>query len=353
MTTTLAPATVHISDHLRDLLLQLPSETLAHLAHLAREREAREAAGTAGCWQQEVDRIAEQARAVRVARRDGARGRLLAGSGHPGSRGTDASSRDSHCGGGRRSSPRTDGGGVVSAEPTPLRGLAGIPDVAGDHLNAKRFLDTYGGKVRRSPELGRWYVFNGAWWDEDRLDRVPDMAADCIDQLREWVAQADSADEFKRRTHHYTASAKAGRRDALLSIAGTDPDVVVAVEQLDAHPMLLACRNGTVDLTTGDLRPAQPDDLLTRGVDVDYEPDADTSEWEKFIETTFAGESDLISFVQRLLGYCTDRNRPRARSTGAPRCRGERQVHADRHRARPHGRPRHDGTRRPGDPPRP
>ena len=130
---------------------------------------------------------------------------------------------------------------------TPLRGLAGIPDVAGDHLNAQRFLITYGNKVRRSPELGRWYIWNGAWWDEDRLDRVPDMAADAIDQLREWVAEADNADEFKRRTHHYTASAKAGRRDALLSIAGTDPDVVVAVDQLDAHPMLLACRNGTVD----------------------------------------------------------------------------------------------------------
>ncbi len=130
------------------------------------------------------------------------------------------------------------------------------------------------------------------------------MAADTIDHLREWVAESDGADEFKRRSAHYTASAKAGRRDALLSIAGTDPDVVVAVEQLDAHPMLLSCQNGTVDLRTGQLQPARRKDLLTRGVNVDYTSDTDPAEFEKFIKTIFNNDIELVSFVQRLLGYC-------------------------------------------------
>ena len=117
----------------------------------------------------------------------------------------------------------------MSADPVPLRGLAGVPDVAGDHLNAQRFLATYGADVRRSPELGRWYLWNGSWSVEDRLERVLDMAADCIDQLREWVTEANGPDELGSRSAHYSASAKAGRRDALLSIVGTDPDVVVAV----------------------------------------------------------------------------------------------------------------------------
>ena len=193
---------------------------------------------------------------------------------------------------------------MTEAAVTPMRGLARVPDIAGDHLNARRFLEAHGSRVRRSPELARWYVWNGAWWDEDRLDRVPEMAAGTIDHLREWVAEADSPDEFKRRGAHYTASAKAGRRDALLSIAGTDSDVVVAVERLDSHPMLLACLNGTVDLRTGDLRPARPDDLLTRGVAINYDPHAISAEWGAFVDSTFGGDDDLIGFVQRLLGYC-------------------------------------------------
>jgi putative DNA primase/helicase len=185
-----------------------------------------------------------------------------------------------------------------------LRDLAGAPDVAGDHLNAQRFLTEYGDIVRRAPELGRWYIFNGAWWEEDRLDRVLDMAADTIDRLRLWVAEATGPDEFKRRGRHYEGSAKAGRRDALLAIAGTDRGVVVGVDQLDAHPHLLACRNGTVDLFTGELKAADPADLLTRGVDIDYHPEATSERFTQFIETTFGADRDLIAFVQRLLGYC-------------------------------------------------
>ncbi len=192
----------------------------------------------------------------------------------------------------------------MTVEPAPLHGLAGVPAVAGDHLNAQRFLAEHGTRLRRSPELGRWYVWNGAWWDEDRLDRVPEMAAATIDNLRAWVSEAEGPDEFKRRSAHYNASAKAGRREAVRAIAGTDPDIVVAVDQLDSHPFLLACRNGTVDLTTGELCLAQPEDLLTRGIDVDFDPDAQPDRWGTFLDAIFGGDTDLIAYVQRLLGYC-------------------------------------------------
>jgi putative DNA primase/helicase len=181
---------------------------------------------------------------------------------------------------------------------------AGVPAMAGDHLNAQRFADEHGPDLRRSPELGRWYTWNGGWWDEDRLDRVPELAGRTIDALRAWVAEATSPEDFKRRSMHYTASAKAGRRDALLAVAGTDPGIVVSVEQLDAHPLLLACPNGTVDLTSGQLRPACRDDLLTRGITVDYDRDAFSERWVAFLDDIFGSDMELICYVQRLLGYC-------------------------------------------------
>jgi len=192
----------------------------------------------------------------------------------------------------------------VSADPIPLPNRAGVPLVAGDALNAQRFLTEHGHRLRRSPELNRWFIWNGAQWDEDRLDRVSAMASETIDALRQWVSEAESPDEYKRRSTHYMASAKAGRRDSLLSIAGTDPEIVVDVRQLDSHPMLLACRNGTVDLRTGELRPADPADLLTRGVDIDHVPGARSDRWNDFLERIFGGQADLIEYVQRLLGYC-------------------------------------------------
>ena len=195
-------------------------------------------------------------------------------------------------------------GETVTVDPVPMRGLAGVPELAGDHLNCQRFLAEHGHELRRSPEMGRWYEWGGASWREDRLDHVQERAAETIDRLREWASEAPDADSFKRRSAHYAASSKAGRRDALLSLAGTDPDIVVSVDQLDAHPYLLACQNGTVDLRTAEMRPADPADLLTHGIAVDFDPDAFSAEWARFIDETFRGDLDLIAYVQRLGGYC-------------------------------------------------
>ena len=133
-----------------------------------------------------------------------------------------------------------------------------MPDIAGDHLNARRFLDEHGTDVRYSPELGRWFIWNGSWWEEDRLEQIKVRAAETIDNLRLWTIEATGEADYKRRVRHYEQSTRAGRRDALLSIAGVEPDVVVAIGDLDAYPYYLACDNGTVDLRTAELLPAEP-----------------------------------------------------------------------------------------------
>lgn len=201
----------------------------------------------------------------------------------------------------------------MSPAPTPLRALASDVDAAaadegvaleGDHLNASRFLAEHGHNVRWSPELGVWFLWNGSWWEQDRLERVSQLASQTVDGLRAWVGEAGGESEFKRRSKHYQSSTGSSRRDGLLKLARTDPTVVVAVEDLDAWPMLLACRNGTVDLATGQSTPPERDQLLTRGVDTDYDPGAHSDEWKAFLRTIFGDDRDLTAFVQRLLGYC-------------------------------------------------
>jgi putative DNA primase/helicase len=176
-------------------------------------------------------------------------------------------------------------------------------DAAGDFLNAERFLEEHGDSVRYSPELGRWFVWNGAWWREDRLELAQELAKETIDGLRLWVGQARSNDEFKRRSLHYQNSTRSGRRDGLLALARTDRSVALSVDQLDLQPHLLACRNGTVDLHTGQLQPADPNHLITRGVDLDYDPDAHSETWDQFLETVLDHNVETIAYMQSLMGY--------------------------------------------------
>ncbi|MHB8322989.1 MAG: DNA primase family protein [Candidatus Dormibacteria bacterium] len=177
-------------------------------------------------------------------------------------------------------------------------------ELAGDHLNAERFLADHATDVLWVPELTRWFVWNGSWWAEDRAERVQELARQTVDRLRPWVQEPNtSPEEMKRRAAHYASSARSGRVEALLLVARYQDRIKAAVEELDRDPYLLACRNGTVDLRTGDLRSAQRKDLLTRGVAVDFDLAARSDLWERFLGTTFGGDSELIAYVQRLMGY--------------------------------------------------
>ncbi len=175
-------------------------------------------------------------------------------------------------------------------------------ELKADHFNADRFLAAHGETVRWSPELGRYFVWDGAWWREDRTERVQGLALGVVDNLRPWVAEA-TGDEFRHRAAHYSASARAGRIEALLQVARAQ--LAVGVDELDQHPYLIACPNGEVDLRTGELRPSDPAHLLTKGVDIPYDSEAKSELWQGFLLMTFDGDRELVVFVQRLLGYAT------------------------------------------------
>ena len=74
-------------------------------------------------------------------------------------------------------------------------------------------------------------------------------------------------------------------------------------EDLDRDPWLLNASNGTIDLRTGTLQPHRREDLLTRCIPVAYDPDAACPTWDSFLARIMAGNANLISFLQRAVGY--------------------------------------------------
>jgi putative DNA primase/helicase len=89
----------------------------------------------------------------------------------------------------------------------------------------------------------------------------------------------------------------------MLLSARTEPHMQVGLDELDTDPFLLACANGTLDLRTGELRPHNPANLVTRGTNVHYNPDAECQRWLRFLEEVFQGDEELIAFVRRAVGY--------------------------------------------------
>ena len=189
-------------------------------------------------------------------------------------------------------------------------------------------------------------MWNGSWWEPDRLEQVPELASKTIDGLRAWVGEARSDTEFKRRSRHYQSSTGSPRRDGMLKLARSSREVVVGVEELDQFPMLLACHNGVVNLESGSLNPASRELLITRGVDLDYDPETHSEAWERFLITIFQGDEGIDCLRAAAPGLLRDGIDHRARAADPVGKWGEREVNADRRLAGPLGRDGNDCARR-------
>ena len=60
---------------------------------------------------------------------------------------------------------------------------------------------------------------------------------------------------------------------------------------------MLAVRNGVIDLRSGDLLAHDPNLLITRRVDVDYDPAATCPRWLQFLGEVFPAHHDLVGYM--------------------------------------------------------
>jgi putative DNA primase/helicase len=79
--------------------------------------------------------------------------------------------------------------------------------------------------------------------------------------------------------------------------------VRASLDKFDAHPHLLNCSNGVVDLRTGQIQPHAPELRLTKLCPTRYIPGARSELWERFLRDVFLDDQKLIAYVQRALGY--------------------------------------------------
>ena len=168
--------------------------------------------------------------------------------------------------------------------------------------NARRLCRFFGQDIRYIHAWGKWLCYDGTAWRMDETGAIHRLARETVRMMYTEAAQLDGA----ARTNlakHAIKSERASSLAAMVSLARSEPGVAIRHEDLDTHPFLLNCTNGTVDLRTGTLRPHSRADLLTRCLDIDYDPTAQAPTWTRFIATITADNAPLAAFLQRAIGY--------------------------------------------------
>ncbi len=204
---------------------------------------------------------------------------------------------------GMREPPRTPLRLVAGTSPPPQDAVRRLTFPCTDLGNAERLAARFGDRLRYCPPRKKWLIWNGQRWEWDETGSVMGLARNVVRSIYREAESADSADTAKTLASWAGKSESADRLSAMVKLAQTEQGIPVMPDALDANPWLFNCQNGTLDLRTGTLQPHNRQDLITKMAPVQYDPDAQSDIWDKFLSDATGGDEELVRYLQRVAGY--------------------------------------------------
>lgn len=167
------------------------------------------------------------------------------------------------------------------------------------------FAEACGHKFRYVVKWG-WAYYDGMRWNRERGERearrhfIKYVARKLRDEALEVdISLRAGLEKYARQLE------KSAAVSAALNEASCCPPILAYPDEFDSDPWALNCKNGTLCLKTGQLRPHDPADNLTQLADVVFDPQADCPLWNRFMGETFLLNTNMIDFLYRWFGYCT------------------------------------------------
>ncbi|WP_419898211.1 phage/plasmid primase, P4 family [Roseomonas sp. USHLN139] len=158
---------------------------------------------------------------------------------------------------------------------------------------AAAFVERHRDTLRFCHHAGKWYRWSGAIWQREETRLAFD-----------WVRVLARQQALVTGDSKTIASAgKAAFSSGVERFVQADRSFAVTSSAWDCDPWLLGTPDGTVDLRSGELRPARQEDMISRSTAIGPAPLAACPTWLAFLNQACAGDQDLIGFLQRWLGY--------------------------------------------------
>lgn len=166
--------------------------------------------------------------------------------------------------------------------------------------NGRKYADLYRGQVLYCPQWKQWLAWSGIRWATDSTGSEARLAKQIAD-MRMQAAEDFDDDELRDFANR---SASARGLSNMVKVAQSEPGMYAAPAELDQSCILLNVPNGTIDLSTGKLRPHDRTDRITKLCPTPFDSAATCPSFEKFLTAIFDEDWATIQFMQRFLGYC-------------------------------------------------
>lgn len=195
----------------------------------------------------------------------------------------------------------------------PIDTQVSLPAHGGSDLtdtgNGRRMKELFGNQFRFSTKEKKWYLWTGSAWEVDNLQaiqRAAEYAAELVVEDAAKNLDACRGTDFEKEARAKFATANTGKNHGKLLAAiarfSSQPGISITPEDFDKDPELLNLPNGTLNLHTQELLPADQGDLITMTFGAELDKDAECPLFEQFMADSIPDVS-VREYVQRALGY--------------------------------------------------
>ena len=185
-----------------------------------------------------------------------------------------------------------------------------------DRGNAMRVVQRHGQDLRFCHPWKRWLC-----WDQQRW--IPDVTAKTTWSIKETqrslykqvsarireLGDTDDPDKKielekqKSLLNHLLKWEDHRRITNCLDSMKSEPGIPILPADLNSDHFLFNAQNGTLDLRTGDVHAPRRTDFITKISPVQIDLEATCPTWDRFLDRIFAGNTALIEYLQRVVGY--------------------------------------------------
>ena len=185
----------------------------------------------------------------------------------------------------------------------PAASTASVEAHLTDLGNAQRFAIQHAGRVRFCHPWKSWLVWTGQRWERDQAGAAVRLAKETVQEIYGSASRIRDEDARKSLVSHALRSESAGKIQAMLDLAKSEPGIPIMPEDLDRDPWAFNCANGTINLKTGELLPHRAEDLITHLAPVKYDPQAECPLFMRFLIRIMMEDPELITYLQQVFGY--------------------------------------------------
>ncbi|MCG7877029.1 MAG: phage/plasmid primase, P4 family [Candidatus Thiodiazotropha endolucinida] len=185
-----------------------------------------------------------------------------------------------------------------------------------DQGNARRLIRDHATNIKYIPAWQKWITWDGNRWKPDEDGEIVRLGLSTVvsilDDVSSLYREAANA-KSQKKTDKLTEKARElsswamkcqsnSRLNSMITLAQSQPEAPINHEELDADHWKLNTLSGLVDLKTGQLIPHAREHYATKLAPVAYEPSATCPRWLEFLDQIFAGDKELIDFIQKMVG---------------------------------------------------